>query len=395
MIRTLIVDDEPLARRAIRAPLGSQPDFTVIGEAGHGAAAIAAIEALRPDLVFLDVQMPEMTGFDVIEAVGVDAMPLIVFVTAFDAYALRAFEEQALDYLLKPFDDLRFGMREILRQGRYARGIILLSLDLDRQDLDELQAEAGSTIQIWSLARLDELTSGDAILAERLELLALDTAMEWSPVSPLIQPQPTPRQDSFSPIRVPQQMPVTAAAIAPPLPPGAAIAARLRGTAPGHAGWQAYEAGCIDAVRFLFGKELHQPTRQKRSADGHHRKDLICRIRSEPSSFWSMIESDFSTRYVVFEAKNSAEAVGQNEVELTAKYLFAKGLRTVAILFARAGSSDSARIAAEQTLRDRGTLVLILSLTDLCGMLEGADAGDPPQNFMFEKVDEFLMSLGR
>lgn len=286
-------------------------------------------------------------------------------------------------------------MREILRQGRYARGILLLSLDLGRQDLDELQVEAGSTIQIWSLARLDELANGDAALAERLELLALDTAMEWSSGSPLIAPQLTPRQDLFSPVRVPEQMPVAAEAVAPPAPLGAAIAARLRGTAPGHGGWQAYEAGCIDAVRFLFGRELHRPTPQKRSADWHHRMDLICRIRSEASSFWSMIESDFSTRYVVFEAKNSAEAVGQNEVELTAKYLFAKGLRTVAILFARAGSSDSARIAAEQTLRDRGTLVLILSLNELCGMLEGADAGNPPENFMFEKVDEFLMSLGR
>jgi len=215
--------------------------------------------------------------------------------------------------------------------------------------------------------------------------------MERSPISSPVAPPLDPRRDLIAPVRAP----VTAAAGAPLLPHGAEIAARLRGTAPGHAGWQAYEAGCADAVRFLFGKELHRPTPQMRNGDGHHRIDLICRIRSERSSFWSMIESDFLTRYVVFEAKNSADAVGQNEVELTAKYLFARGLRTVAILFARAGSSDSARIAAEQTLRDRGTLVLILSLAELCAMLEGADAGDPPENVMFEKVDEFLMSLGR
>jgi two-component system LytT family response regulator len=108
MIRTLIVDDEPLARRAVRQPLAALGDFEVVGEAGHGAEAVAAIGALRPDLVFLDVQMPEMDGFGVIAAIGMDAMPLTVFVTAFDAYAVRAFEAEALDYLLKPFDDRRF-----------------------------------------------------------------------------------------------------------------------------------------------------------------------------------------------------------------------------------------------------------------------------------------------
>ena len=108
MIRTLVVDDEPLARRHVQALLAGEQDFKLIGEAEHGGAAITAIEELRPDLVFLDVQMPETSGFDVIEAVGTDAMPLTVFVTAYDKFAVRAFEVQALDYLLKPFDDLRF-----------------------------------------------------------------------------------------------------------------------------------------------------------------------------------------------------------------------------------------------------------------------------------------------
>jgi two-component system LytT family response regulator len=108
MIRTLIVDDEPLARRAVRQPLAALGDFEVVGEAGHGAEAVAAIGALRPDLVFLDVQMPGADGFDVIEAVGIDKMPFVVFVTAYDRYALRAFDVHALDYLLKPFDRERF-----------------------------------------------------------------------------------------------------------------------------------------------------------------------------------------------------------------------------------------------------------------------------------------------
>ncbi len=118
MIGTLIIDDEPLARRAVRQSLAGFGDFEMVGEAGHGAEAVAAIGTLRPDLVFLDVQMPEMDGFGVIEAIGVDAMPLVVFVTAFDAYAVRAFESEALDYLLKPFDDQRFA-RVIERVRRH------------------------------------------------------------------------------------------------------------------------------------------------------------------------------------------------------------------------------------------------------------------------------------
>ncbi|MHA6719720.1 LytR/AlgR family response regulator transcription factor [Sphingomonas sp. RS6] len=158
MIRTLIVDDEPLARRAIRAPLDLQRDFEVIGEAGHGGAAIAAIEALRPDLIFLDVQMPEMSGFDVIEAVGVDAMPLIVFVTAFDAYALRAFGAQALDYLLKPFDDLRFA-RVLDRARRQlaatnGRGDRLRSMLRALGEAPRLVVRSNGSVR---LVRLDEI----------------------------------------------------------------------------------------------------------------------------------------------------------------------------------------------------------------------------------------------
>ncbi len=107
-IRALIVDDEPLARERIRTLLRQQPDFEIAGECGDGARAVAAIEKLRPDLVFLDVQMPEAGGFEVLEAVGAARMPAVIFVTAFDQYALRAFEVSALDYLLKPFDRARF-----------------------------------------------------------------------------------------------------------------------------------------------------------------------------------------------------------------------------------------------------------------------------------------------
>ncbi|OQA37773.1 MAG: Transcriptional regulatory protein YehT [Acidobacteria bacterium ADurb.Bin340] len=108
LLRALIVDDEDLARQRIRHLLQKEPDVEIVGECAHGVEAVRAIESLSPDLVFLDIQMPELDGFGVIEAVGADRMPATLFVTAFDQHALRAFEVHALDYLLKPFDPERF-----------------------------------------------------------------------------------------------------------------------------------------------------------------------------------------------------------------------------------------------------------------------------------------------
>jgi two-component system LytT family response regulator len=106
-LRSLIVDDEPLARRRLRALLRAEPRVEIVGEAEDGAAAVEAIRRLGPDLVWLDVQMPGLDGFAVLEEIGTAAAPAIIFVTAHDTYALRAFEAHAVDYLLKPFDRAR------------------------------------------------------------------------------------------------------------------------------------------------------------------------------------------------------------------------------------------------------------------------------------------------
>ena len=107
-IRAVIVDDEPLARRRIRSLLAEAEDVAVVAECANGKEAIQAIEESPPDLLFLDIQMPELDGFDVLQAIGVGRVPVVIFVTAYDQFALRAFEAHALDYLLKPFDDERF-----------------------------------------------------------------------------------------------------------------------------------------------------------------------------------------------------------------------------------------------------------------------------------------------
>ena len=115
-LRTLIVDDEPLARERVATLLNGESDIEVVGECRDGHEAIEAILNVGPDLVFLDIQMPGADGFDVFKAVGPERMPLVIFVTAYDQHALRAFEVRALDYLLKPFDRERF--REALGRAR-------------------------------------------------------------------------------------------------------------------------------------------------------------------------------------------------------------------------------------------------------------------------------------
>jgi two-component system LytT family response regulator len=122
-IRVLVVDDEPAAREGIRHLLRADADVVVIGECATGPEAVAAIRRDEPELMFLDVQMPELDGLAVLRAVGPERVPAVVFVTAYDHYALQAFEVHAVDYLLKPFDDERFRQslergKRLVRQGR-------------------------------------------------------------------------------------------------------------------------------------------------------------------------------------------------------------------------------------------------------------------------------------
>ena len=108
MIRVLLVDDEPLARDVLRARLASSSDVEIVGEAGDGPSAVRSIRRLQPDLVFLDVQMPQMNGFQVLEQLDPDELPVVIFVTAHDQYAIQAFERHALGYVLKPVTAARF-----------------------------------------------------------------------------------------------------------------------------------------------------------------------------------------------------------------------------------------------------------------------------------------------
>ena len=178
-IRALIVDDEQLARQRVRLLLGEEPDVEVIGEIADGFEAVDQIGATRPDLVFLDVQMPEMDGFEVLRRVPQALLPVVIFTTAYDQHALRAFEVNALDYLLKPFKPTRF--KEAVQRARdliankhvgvAARGLLTL--------LGQMPAPRVARGQ---LTRLAVKTPGKVIFVELDQIQAIEAAGKYAVV---------------------------------------------------------------------------------------------------------------------------------------------------------------------------------------------------------------------
>ena len=160
-IRAVVVDDEPLARSSLMVLLRRDPAAEIVGECGSGAEALETIRAVRPDLVFLDVQMPECDGFDVLELLGGDLPPVVIFVTAYDQYALRAFEAGALDYLLKPFDNARFDRA----LGRARERIIHAGRPAEREKtpakIDRLVVRNAGQVAFIKTAEIDWIEAAD------------------------------------------------------------------------------------------------------------------------------------------------------------------------------------------------------------------------------------------
>ena len=165
-IRVLVVDDEPLARDMLREMLQDDPQAEIVGESCNGREALDAIRTHKPDLIFLDVQMPELGGFDVLETIEPASLPYVIFVTAYDQYAVRAFEVQALDYLLKPFDQDRFDIswqrakKQLMRDrngGNMDQRIITLleELKAGKKYLERLVIKAAGRIYFLDTAEIE------------------------------------------------------------------------------------------------------------------------------------------------------------------------------------------------------------------------------------------------
>ena len=168
-IRALIVNDEPLARRRIKSLLAHDQSVEVIGECSDGYKAVTSISELNPDLVFLDVQMPAMDGFEVIKTISAEQMPTVIFVTAYDQYALKAFEVNALDYLLKPFDRRRFqktlerakAMIRGLKNGNVNNQLLSLLDDLRREQNipDRFIIKSGGRVVFLRVEEIDWMST--------------------------------------------------------------------------------------------------------------------------------------------------------------------------------------------------------------------------------------------
>lgn len=157
-LRVLIVDDELLARQRIEDLLAKEPGVEIVGTASNGDEAVDAIARLRPDVVFLDVQMPGKTGLEVVEAVGVEAMPAVIFTTAYDRFAVKAFEVSAADYLVKPFDDERF--LQALRRARKTIEVKKSGPDAPRPEyLERIPVELRGQMRVVPVARIDYITA--------------------------------------------------------------------------------------------------------------------------------------------------------------------------------------------------------------------------------------------
>ena len=185
-LRVLIVDDEPLARTGLATLVRKDPDLECVGECGDGQAAIAAIESLTPDLVLLDVQMPEIDGFDVIRAVGPERMPPVIFVTAYEEFALDAFRVHALDYLVKPYSDA--ALAAALERAKLGRLQRVLASVLPRQDyLTRITVRTAQRMQVVRVGDIDwieaadycaRLHAGQAVHVVRVSLGALERLLD-------------------------------------------------------------------------------------------------------------------------------------------------------------------------------------------------------------------------
>lgn len=198
-VRVVIVDDEPLARQHVADRLAHEENVEVVGEADNGNDAVEIIRRLRPDIVFLDVQMPGLDGIDVVDTIGADEMPATIFTTAFDQYALKAFDRAAVDYLLKPFDDERFSqafrrarkaieLQEVDRMARRLRSL-LQEETAGKPDryLDRIPVESRGQVRVVPVAKIDYITAsgpyaelhvGDRAYAVRERMQTLEERLD-------------------------------------------------------------------------------------------------------------------------------------------------------------------------------------------------------------------------
>jgi hypothetical protein len=156
-----------------------------------------------------------------------------------------------------------------------------------------------------------------------------------------------------------------------------------------------FENACISALKYLFEHDLHGWHEQSRTVDTLHRRDLVCRILEKSAEVWRLMLEDLGSRYVVFEFKNYSKPITQNEIVTTERYLYPSALRKVAVIISHEDCADSAKAVIAGAMREHGKLIIPLSVPEIVDLLLSKDEGSDPNSYLFERVDQFLMGLGR
>jgi len=279
-----------------------------------------------------------------------------------------------------PRDRFNLVIRQLLsRRTEFPEANLLLMISVPLHETwKRLAQELG--VEVWDLPILADKASVDPDLsAQLISILTSAGVGDTGTLGPsAVLPGPEFRPEP------PAKAPKT----------GSNICESMRRIPAGRDGWKDFENQCGEALVFLFGDHFGDWSTQSETEDGLQRRDFIARLRPK-DDFWLSLASDFRSRYIVFEFKNYENRISQEQIYSTEKYLYATALRSIAIIVARNGADSGALQAAGGALREAGKLILILSLDDLCQMLNARDKADDPTLILYSLLDRLLTRLGR
>ncbi len=276
----------------------------------------------------------------------------------------------------------------LIKQNERGSGILIVNNVLGKFIKDDVLTQYG--IQVWDREILYDCFSNYSIpLRDKFEKLLLETQQGTNTnyvfsgfdkkITEHIEIRDLSEKVKFK--KVPQNQ-------------GEKLCKQLNNISCGKKEWNDYEKKCKQILEFLFEDDLSLWDKQSRTEDGLSRFDLICRIASS-DDYWKALINSFNTRFILFEFKNYCDKLTQGQIYTTERYLFNKALRSVGFIISRKGGNDNALKEAKGALKENGKLILLLSDTDLCAMLQLKDNGDSPNDYLSRLLDKWLISLSR
>ncbi len=267
------------------------------------------------------------------------------------------------------------------------RGILIINSILSPKLIMEYYKNFG--IEIWDRHYLAaKLSDASSELKEKFEQLLLETQQGTDSTPVLLEDNMNSKIIDFKELNINIKNSKSENDI------GEKLCTELNKIECGKTGWSSYEQKSFEILKYLFEEDLSLWNKQCRTYDELSRFDLICRISSK-DDFWKSLISSFQTRFILFEFKNYCNKINQDQIFSTERYLFTKALRSVAFIIARNDANENAIVAAKGSLREHGKLIIILNNEDLCNMLKLKDDGNSPNDYLADKLDNWLCSLSR